>query len=172
MWHVSWEAMYWPDAGRIRSSQIGHVWSIESDSGTSLYLTWCRIVVSPVDSSSASSRSSDYVFNVLLPLESNKWNLKWGHVARYERPDVGSGASGHPGRHIRSVRRELLHGCWYDLNVHKIIRLSVSAQIVYRCSTSPRSIPEYRYLYFTIGRNMWETKPKFKPLRSKQRRRV
>jgi DNA repair exonuclease SbcCD ATPase subunit len=46
------------------------------------------------------------------------------------------------------------HKCWYKLNVHKIIRLSTSTHIVYRCSTSPESIPEYRYLYFTIGRNV------------------
>jgi hypothetical protein len=60
-----------------------------------------------------------------------------------------------------------LHKCWYELNAHKIIRLSASAQIVYRCSTSHGSILECCYLYFITGRNVWETKPMLKPLRSK-----
>jgi hypothetical protein len=37
--------------------------------------------------SGASGRGFDYVLNILLPLELNKRNLKWGHVARSERPD-------------------------------------------------------------------------------------
>jgi hypothetical protein len=43
---------------------------------------------------------------------------------------------------------------WYELNVHKIIRLSASVHIVYRCSILSENIPEYRHLYFTTWRNV------------------
>jgi hypothetical protein len=39
-------------------------------------------------------------------LEINAPDLKWGHVARSERPDAGGRASGHPDRRVRSPHAE------------------------------------------------------------------